>query len=419
MRSRMIDKDFRLHRRGIRYIIGNGAAMLVGLLACYAALFWRTGANVIGWDYFFSYTYSRMVVTGAGKLIYDSAVVGHLERALAYPVEVPHGVILNIYPTFYAVALAPLALLPYTLSYFVWLALDCFLLAGALYFVEDFAMLSRRNALILRVAAVLSFPVLVALLQGQPTLLILALLIIGFSALRAGHEVVAGAALAVTLIKPQYAPAFLLLLLVRRHYRALGGFAMAACCLFIIPVPILGLSTIPQYLRALVTASHWGRHDVGFDPSLNRGFWGLTQLLMPSPASTAVAVVLSLAAILVLGYCALRSASVDIPFAIAVTVALLISPHVLIHDLSFLLIPVAVALRYREAGPRSLIRVLVGCDLAITIGFGLSYAVPVQLSVFAMCGLGLWLIRAGSTASRANHGDIDTRSAKLRIVRTA
>src|SRR5947209_13429177 len=74
------------------YTLGNGGAILIGLLSCYAGLALSGGLTLKGWDFFYYYSVSRLIVEGMGAHIYNLAALGHIERALARPYRVPQGV---------------------------------------------------------------------------------------------------------------------------------------------------------------------------------------------------------------------------------------------------------------------------------------------------------------------------------------
>lgn len=373
------------------YIVGNGAALAFGLLACFAALLWTGAVNLKGWDFFYYYAPSRLIVEGHGALIYNTAALGHLERAMTYPFRVPNGVVPNVYPPYFALLLAPLAALPYNVAYVVWLCLNCFLLAAGTFVFEPLARLGPRRALYVRFAFFCSLPVVVALLQGQTSCLTLALLALVYLALRSERDTLASGALAIAMIKPQYVLPFLLLLLIQRRWRALASFAVASLLLLALPAAILGLSVDAQYLDTLRHAAGWGSNMGGFAPVWNRSFAGFAQLLLPQPASTVVTGVLDLAALALFIRALLRGARLDLAFGLALVVALLVSQHVLIHDLTLLIIPVAIALEYRAVGPRHLVLLLVAVYVLVTVGFGLALFTPVQSATVGMTALGVWL----------------------------
>ena len=389
----------------LAYVIGNGSALMAGFIACYVALL-HSGITMKGWDFFYYYSVSRMVVEGHGGLIYNLHALGHMEAALAQPYRVPHGVLPNLSPPYFAVALAPLALLPYNVAYLGWLILDCLLLAAAMYYLERYAELAGRSALWFRLAAFCSLPALVAILQGQSSIINLTFLVATLWALSAGRDRLAGAMLALALIKPQYALPFLAVLLVQRRAQALVWCALGSAFLLLAPIPVLGASTDGAYVRTLLEATSWSNEVGGFGPIWNRGFPGFTRLLLPHPMDAVVAAAFAACAVALLLQASRRCTHVQIAFALAGVVSLLVSPHVLIHDLTLLLLPAAVALHFRPIGPSRLPAILLGVYLAINAGFGLVFLVPVQLSALAMIGLATWLYLAARGNENISGGPV-------------
>jgi len=77
-----------------------------------------------------------------------------------------------LYPPFVAVALAPLAALPYALAFLFWLALNCMLYFTVSYALERYAGLTGRRAFLVRLGSVCSLPVFMALGLGQVSILV-------------------------------------------------------------------------------------------------------------------------------------------------------------------------------------------------------------------------------------------------------
>jgi alpha-1,2-mannosyltransferase len=370
-----------------------------------------------GTDFFYYFCVSKLVALGHGGQIYDSRVLGALERHLASPLRVPGGLIPNVYPPFFAAALAPLAELPYSPAYDVWLLINCIALGLSLLYLERYAQLSRTGVIVFRIAALASLPVIVALLLGQVSLLMLALLCITFEALRTDRDRVAGVALGLTLIKPQYALAFLLVLVIGRRYQALLAFIATAVVLFLAPIVVLGWSTDVSYVRTLAHALGWGSSVGGFAPQVNRSFEGFARLLFPAAIATPLSILLDLIALGVLALAALRSRSLELLFALAVVVALLASQHVLIHDLTLLLIPAAIAWKFRAMAPKGTLILGAALYLSIYIGFSTSLTHRVQVPTVAMTAFGAWLflivLRTSSTPHPVTTGRVPAEGANL------
>jgi hypothetical protein len=167
--------------------------------------------------------------------------------------------------------------------------------------------------------------------------------------------------------------------------------------LVVLPLPILGPSIVGDYAHTLALAGSW-RHQYGYDPQWNHSFAGFTQLLLPLPAATVVTDALALLALGALVWFARRTPSIEAVFGLGVVVALLISPHVLIHDLTLLLVPVAIAIGRRGRDPRPLGFILAAGYFLTLLSLVLISVVPLQFSVVAMVGLGIWLLRPGRPA---------------------
>jgi hypothetical protein len=204
-----------------------------------------------------------------------------------------------------------------------------------------------------------------------------------------------GALLAFLLIKPPSLVPFIVVLAALRYWKVIVSLSLTACALVSLPVMIFGVAGLGGYFRTMVNALSWRSGQVGgFDPASTRSFAGFAQLLAPSFVSTAATVIFAISVLALLAIYSYRSPSIDLPWALAVVAALLISPHVLIHDLSLLLLPVLIGVRHASLGPAHLGALVAVGYVAVTIGFGISHVAPIQLSVLAEAALGIWFIAA-------------------------
>jgi hypothetical protein len=362
-----------------------------------------------GTDYFYYYCVSWLVARGHGGSAYNNRVLGALERRLAAPDRVPHGVIPNVYPPSFAVALAPLTWLPYAVGFLVWLGISVLCLGCAVALLEEYAQFDRIGRVVFRAACIMSLPVVVALLLGQVSCILLALLSGAFLALRVDRQGLAGACLGLCLIKPQYVLPFLLVVVVQRKWRAVAWFGCVAALLFLLPLPVLGISADGNYMSTLLRAIHWGENVGGFTPLVNRSLGGFVQLLLPQAPALWVSSVLDLAALGAVAIVSRGSRTVELPFAFATVVALLASQHVLIHDLTLLILPSAIAWRYRVFAPgatRTLIALLWG---AMYAGFSAEFTHRIQLPTMAMAAFAVLLVVIWSRAQGVRQ-DIDPTS---------
>lgn len=384
------------------YLVRRGAlvafaALLIGLAATYIGLLASGELSVKKADYIVFYAAAKLILAGHGGALYDFRVLARTERAVVSPYTLRYGVLPFIYPPYFAVVFVPLALLPYTASFLVWLAANVAMLAASLRALVRYARLRREDGLLFVLAAVSFLPVLVCLIQGQTSILILASLTAGFFALRAGRDWTAGLCLALALTKPPYLVPLILMLAVRGRWRAAGGFVAGFAALVLLPPLLLGTGVDSAYLRTLQEATAW-HSQFGYGPRTNESLLGSLQLLLPAGIATPAAVGLDLLLLAGLVVASRRASDLDVPYALAVLVGLLISPHVLIHDLALVILPAGIALR--RAPGRTLVWILAAGYAAAAVGLQLATILPVQWMVIATAALACYLFARTAPGSR-------------------
>lgn len=389
-----------------RFLTRAAIALATTILLClgvsYIMLLRGGSVRIQQSDLLVYYSASRLVLHGHGGAIYDFPVLKSVEASMFHSLLLIRSEAVFLYPPFVALVLAPLAATGYGTAYLLWFLLNCALLAGVLVALRRYLNLRRSGALLLAAAGASFFPVFATLAQGQISIVLLAVIAASFLALRSGREVLSGGLLAIALIKPPYVIPFLFLLLVQRRWRALAGFSAVAAALALVPMAFLGTAINQQYIHLLRVATGWHTTSGGFSPRANQDFAGFFHLLLAPSLATALQGLCSVGALATVFVVARRRSAVEIPFAIATVAALLVNPHVLIHDLSLLLIPAAIALRHSPTGAKALPALLTGGYLAILAGVPLSTAIPVQLPVLAMTALLLWLVRTGVGSQTGN-----------------
>ncbi len=202
-------------------------ALLVHVVAAVVVLGAVARGEGIG-DWVSFYAAGTMARVGDGRYLYDPAIRDEVQRALfgdgVRTIAFPQ-------PAFFAYAVAPLSSLSFGASFFAWLSLNVAvtgLLARAAWrHLSDVAR-GPRIAIVLGAAA--STPVVDTMLLGQLDLLVLAGVIGCYALMQRQRGFAAGAALSLTLLKPQVTAAVVLLLLVKREWRVLTGFAWEGRC---------------------------------------------------------------------------------------------------------------------------------------------------------------------------------------------
>lgn len=374
------------------YAIAGCVALLAGLLVSYVSLIAGGNAGPKQTDFVSYYSAAHLVISGAGSHIYDLTAVGQYERALVHPLTVRNGVLPYVYPPYVAILTAPMSLLPYRVAWVLWLGINLLLVAAAIASFQHYLSLGRMSGVLLWAASLSFLPVFVALAQGQISIVLLALLTAAFFASRSRHWWLAGTLLSLALVKPQYVAPILLVLIVRRHWACLAAIATSALIVLAGSALILGPGSETGYLRVLRDAAGW-RGQFGYSASLNQSVYGFLQLLIRPSIALPLTAIIAGAAVLALVRTSFRSPNLDIPYAFAVVTGVALGPHVLIHDLSLLLLPVVVAVHYRYTGPPHLTALLLSGSAAVLAGMPLTSIIPIQMSVLAMLALGIWLYR--------------------------
>jgi hypothetical protein len=308
-------------------------------------------------DFACFYAAARIVNEGEGARLYDLQKQTEVEKALFHwgrPLVLEH-------PPFEAWLFAPLAPLPYTVAYTMWGMLNIALWVFFVYLVRPYDMIPR-NPFQYLFLCFLFFPVWVALMQGQTSILLLVLLSSAFICLKRRREGWAGVLVGLGLFKFAVAVPLALIFLLRGKWRLIAGFGGAAIMLGVVSLLTVGPVGILSYVNLLLDMmrrpNYYPRYgtEVWMMPNL-RGFFHVT-LAPLFPGSTINGVVV-LVSVFLIGYVAWRwrgqgageGPSLDLMFAAALVISQVTAYHLMIHDLSPTLLAVLLTLgsaRYPE-----------------------------------------------------------------------
>jgi Glycosyltransferase family 87 len=192
------------------------------------------------------------------------------------------------------------------------------------------------------------FPVIMALLQGQDSILLLFLYGLAFSALAAGRTFIAGLCLGLALFKFQLVLPFVLVLLVRRQWRAVAGFATTAFALLLVSAVVVGWSGVMAYPGFVLRLSRSGA-QAGIYPRDMPNLRGLVagSLHLTGRPATLLIVALSIALVALAAHRwrvqpqrAQPGHQFGLGFSLCLTVTIIASYHLLVHDLSLLILPI-------------------------------------------------------------------------------
>lgn len=297
------------------------------------------------------YTAGYMVRTGHGHELYDYDVQKNFQNRLVSPEPM---VMPFIRPPFDAVAYAPFSLVSYRTAYLVLLLINVFLLALVLHAIRDHTENLRQRYRSLPVAMFASFiPVASALMMGQDSILLLALLSWSMLALERRKDGTAGTLAALGLFKFHLVLPIALLLLCWRRFRFFAAFSCLAVLLAAISVWAAGAHQVRLYLGSLL--------------SIGKGTAGPQQLLRyPLPVTMMANVhglvtgmlgahfkpLFGIALVLLIAAGVLVSVALVMPpqcgatwaMPVAITASVFVSYYLFAYDLAVLLLPLTMML---------------------------------------------------------------------------
>jgi hypothetical protein len=294
----------------------------------------------------------------SGDPIYDYAAETSAQSALVSP---------NAYalpflsPPFAALLFVPLSLVGYHAAYFIFFALNLGLCALTLYLMRPFSSaLNARWRPATTLLFLSFFPLGIALVFGQLSLLLLLLYCACFVALENGRPALAGALLAVALIKFQVALPVALLFLIWRQWRFVAGFISAALALALISLRITGAKVMETYLHSLFSMSQQSMSQQSSSAAAQAKYamfsaqmpnlYGFLHTISGAASSSGASLrgaslrtaSWSLALTLLLSLLTLLWAALQRPsLPLALLAGILVSFHLYLYDLTLLLLPMS------------------------------------------------------------------------------
>jgi hypothetical protein len=230
-------------------------------------------------------------------------------------------------PSFYALLLAPLALIPYSAAFWVWIVLQSALLLAC--WVWGYRRFGA-NALVF---AAFSLPGPLGIASGQDCVILLAIFILAFELTDRGKPTAGGAVLALMLIKFHLILLWPVALLLQRRWKMLAGFCAAAIAEAGLSLALGGVEGARNYVALLRNKS---LDHLSPSKELMISFSGLTENLgIDSPVAIAAIIL----AILLIFAFAVYQAPLWKMFAVTAVASLLVAPHVYGYDATLLLLP--------------------------------------------------------------------------------
>jgi hypothetical protein len=325
------------------------------------------------------YAAAKMVATGSGSLLYDTAALADAEIAAAGQPVGGTGVLAYFNPPFFAALLAPLSSLPLDRAYQAWTLFSAVLLAVDGWLLWRIASpLPRRWRIALVAGFATLYPVAYGLQLGQFSLVLVTSWAAAYVLLRASRESLAGVALAPLLIKPELLLPVAAYLLWKRRWRVFSTLAPLAAAAVAASIAIIGPDAALAYPGYLLDSTTW--HGDGVATNVMFDWNGIAAMWWERPvasqAGLLVVGVLSLATLAAVarawrGELDLRSPRFAVQWMLLTLATVLVDPHLYLQD-TVLVVPAAAALLTAACPHR---RPVVGAAL---------------LAGWAMLGLGIY-----------------------------
>lgn len=333
-------------------------------------------------DFTIGYSVATMIRSGQADQIYDQgklgAVMERVAGAAPFNTRLPYS-----QPLAAGVLFVPLSFLPLDVALRLWQAICLGVMLLAFLVLQKTVPLAPRAPVLASAALLASAPAWATLTEGQQTPLLLLGASLLVSAGIDNRAVLAGPGAALLALKPQYVPAYLLLLCAWRRWRCLMPALAGAAAVALSPLAAGG----PAGLEAMVQRAVAGDHML---PShLMEGWVGAIGSVLPDTAAREIGA--GMTAIAGAALLALAIWPRLAPYALACLaglIAVLGSPHSLPHDLVLLAVPAWLAFALHKKGwLASPIPGLVLVDVAIILDL---LGTPASLGAIALTGALLW-----------------------------
>ena len=281
--------------------------------------------------------------------LYDFDFQSQLQRSLVKPSIRDHLVTIPFtHPPFESVFFVPFSLLPYPYAYLFFLAFNLACLMFVYRCLRPWTSnLTGIYPLFPAVMFLAFLPVAAVLLIGQDSILLLTLLAGATVLMNQNRELAAGLLVGLGVFRFQLILPIVVLFLLWRGWRFVAGVALVGGSLAGISLWIVGSPRVYLGVLDKVSSGIWA--PIGWIPTLRGLIFALGSGKMPANWLQGLILAVLTAALLLVAWLGRHLKPFD-KFLLAIVTSTLVSYHLLIHDLSILLVPLVVVMdRFLEA----------------------------------------------------------------------
>ena len=327
------------------------------------------------------YAGGLIIYQGNASRLYDLDTQARVERQFLNGERA----LINPHPPFESLLFAGLARLSYRKAYLLWGAINAFFWLLFQQLLRPYAPVARWPFRYFMLCAIF-FPLWVALMRGQTSVLLLLAFTLTYVCVKRGRDLLAGVFLGLGLVKFAIVMPFACICFVRGKWKMLAGLATAASVLGLLSLATVGAEGLRSYLRLLGAILRRPG-----DPAYGESFraWGMptvggifATLLTGRVTATHLAALTAVASASLLLFTAWRwrkqdrnggEKSLPLMFAAALVVSQVTAPHLYVHDLTLTLLAVLLVAGTSELQEKSPERTVLIAALVIL------YAAPLYV----------------------------------------
>ena len=317
--------------------------LLVLQAALYGLIWYRLLGDRSLWtmDFISFYSAGRLARAGESASVYDVDALTVTQQAVLQS----QGYITNIFnhPPYLLPVLALLAVDDYVLSYILWSLIRLIPLLACGWLIQRFLLRSgwdAASAWLGALGCILFYPLFLSLLGGQDTVFTLLGLLVWMFAFVEGRHALSGLGLALASLVPSIGGALALPWILSQRRKAVP-FLVGGLGLGLYTLLLIGVDGIRNFVRMLGISSQ--SNSYGLNPDAMYNLLGILRRALPSmPLGTARLVAWAVVGLIILVLCVSwwRLGRLQPEhMAIAVLGVTFASPHLHVHTLSVLILP--------------------------------------------------------------------------------
>ena len=303
-------------------------------------------------DFTIFYTAAKMLRQGLSHQLYNSQLQWKVQETFTGNIPF-RGPLPYNHPPFEALIFLPLTWLSYQQAFVAWDLFSILILFGvARVLRRSVETLGSIPEWKLATWSIAFFPVFACLLEGQDSILMLLCYALGFYALKRNADVLAGCWLALAAFKFQFVIPIVLLFVIWKRRGVAIGFLGVATVLALISLALVGLRSFfqyPGYVLRIANSPPLSGVPADLLPNLHglvMGWHGpLSGALGKAIAALGTMTLFVLAG--KRGWTFRHSGKLELQFSLAVVTAVLVAWQTNTHDLSLMVLPLALDADYR------------------------------------------------------------------------